>query len=220
MELIKAGPYADVYLLDDMIIKKYSYSLDISQNVSASRSCFIAQDLFESIPQYVPHVFKVVERPSGVTITMAKVEGISLRDYIKQERNLPDTLETISSLKAALYAMHKASYGHYDFHYNNIIVKEDRTVVLIDFDTSDDVNMKDPADNETPLIELDFYFLKCHIARLIFTGITSDTPCDTLKEVKNFTVANILQYDKYPKTAQAVYDMFTQLGTTSYENED
>lgn len=213
MELIKEGRYIKVYSSDNKIVKEYLFTGD--EHDEYRRNCNIALKLYQLIPQYVPKVFEIVESKENIKLIMSKIEGITLYEYIRTERNLLDTLEVISCFKTAICAMHDAGYGHYDLHHRNVIVKEDRTVVLIDFDDADDVTIKAPDD--TPLVESDHYDLKGYIASLIFTGL--DNSHDVLTDAKKLTVEHILQYGKYPKTAQAAYDMFTQLPTTSYEDK-
>ena len=148
------------------------------------------------------------------TVTPEKTE----HEWVYNRYNV---LKIITSLIRGLLAMHSTGYGHFDFHSNNILIQEDYSIKIIDFDTADDVEMFDPGDGVTPNKEMDYYQLKIHIAGLIFSKLLNDSSmCDISRIIKDYTVKDVIEYEEDPEMALCLYDIYLSLGTTTYELED
>ncbi len=232
-ELVHSGPFANIYYKNGILLKVYPLDLDSFQNTQNILSCTIATNLSTQIPQFVPHVFEMRINTEDVFILMEKLIGINLSVYLSEKwvanKNQSEVkweydrfcvLKIVTSLIRGLFAMHNAGYGHFDFHKNNIMIQHDYTIKIIDFDTSNNVNMRDPGDGISDWKETDYYHLKCHVAQLIFDNpFTNLCKYDILKMARNFTVENVIEFHKDPDMALSIYNIYISLGSSRYESE-
>lgn len=208
MQPFHEGPYATLYLVDNKIVKGYQLVQDEVINKRSIYSCDIAVLLGKLIPEYVPKAHKFT-RPGKVGIIYEKVEGITLSEYITEKKTnytQENVFKIVENLQKALFAMHKAGYGHFDFHGKNILVKEDYTIILIDFDKSDVIDAKE---HNEPLLKQEYLKLKYHIAHLIFPDLPLKWEPSMVDEIKGYDVTKVIGYTTNKAIAIALYDIFT-----------
>ena len=69
-------------------------------------------------------------------VLMDWCDGVNLIKYICDNANNPSKIEKLAnSILNMISQMHKNGISHGDLHHNNVLVKQDGSVVLIDYDT-------------------------------------------------------------------------------------
>ena len=121
-----------------------SYSLTLnkkSDEEQYQKSLFKVEQEAKILKQFAscPGIVRVEDffrANNTVYIVMEYVEGLSLREYCKQNRGRLDggaCLEMFRSLIEALYEVHKRKIIHRDISPDNIMVQKDGTLKLLDF---------------------------------------------------------------------------------------
>lgn len=197
--LVGSGYYADLYESKTTYKKVYNKS----EKEGLDKMYKINRDLFTKIPHLVPKLLDITREENSVTIIMEKVNGITMKKFLKEKHTPIIVKNLITSLIDAVLSFHKAGYLHGDLHEGNIIIKEDLSIVLIDFDTTieySDEYLDDSGDLD---------FLRSHITRMIFSINTEEISINKLiKLTRNMRVEDVFCYETDKETATSLYEMF------------
>lgn len=197
--LVGKGYYADLYEGKTTYKKIYNKlekkGLDKMYNIN--------RDLAVKIPHLVPKLIDITRRGISVIVIMEKVKGITMKKFL-EEKHTPDIVKrVITSLIEAVLSFHKAGYLHGDLHEGNIIIKEDLSIILIDFDTTieySDEYLDDSGDLDC---------IRSHITRMIFSINTEEISINKLiKLTRNMRVEDVFCYETDKETATSLYEMF------------
>lgn len=197
--LINEGQYADLYEGKTTYKKVYNKlekeGLDKMYNIN--------RDLFTKIPHLIPKLHLITQEENRVTIIMEKVKGITMKKFLEEKHTSLVVKNLITSLIDAVLSFHKAGYLHGDLHDNNIIIKEDLTTILIDFDTCieySDEYLDDSGDLD---------YIRSHITKMIFPINTGDISVNKLiKLTRHMKVEDVFCYETDRETAISLYEMF------------
>lgn len=86
------------------------------------------------------------------TTRMRWIEGITIKDYICQNRNSKQLLKELADKFLAMTrSMHSRSLAHGDLQHGNILVGKDHRLYLVDYDSFYCAELQDEADNVTGL---------------------------------------------------------------------
>lgn len=86
------------------------------------------------------------------TTRMRWIDGITIKDYICQNRNSKQLLKELAEKFLALTrALHNLSFAHGDLQHGNILVNTDHQMYLVDYDSFYCPKLKGEADNVTGL---------------------------------------------------------------------
>ena len=197
--LVGKGYYADLYEGKTTYKKVYNKL----EKEGLVKMYDINRDLFTKIPHLVPKLIDITRGENSVTITMEKVNGITMKKFL-EEKHTPDIVKNlITSLIDAVLSFHKAGYLHGDLHEGNIIIKEDLSIILIDFDTTieySDEYLDDSGDLD---------YIRSHITRMIFSINTEEISINKLiKLTRNMRVEDVFCYETDKETATSLYEMF------------
>ena len=197
--LVGKGYYADLYESKTTYKKVYNKS----EKEGLDKMYNINRDLFTKIPHLVPKLIDITRGENSVTITMEKVNGITMKEFLKEKHTPIIVKNLITSLIDAVLSLHKAGYLHGDLHEGNIIIKEDLSIILIDFDTTieySDEYLDDSGDLD---------FLRSHITRMIFSINYKEISINKLiKLTRNMRVEDVFCYETDKETATTLYEMF------------
>jgi RIO-like serine/threonine protein kinase len=162
--------------------------------------CEMVKDLEQKIPHLVPRTLSVNKNTDNITVIMEKVQGITLGKFLDEKHNIIEISKVVISLVEAVLSFHRAGYVHGDLHGGNILIKQDLSVVLIDFDSIEKYS-------EANLLKSgDYKFLKCHISMLIFQfGKKYFSVMEILEEAQNKKVEDIVGYDTEPEIAHCLF---------------
>lgn len=177
-----------------------------SDRKSLNKMCEMVEDLERKIPHLVPKTISVDKTARDLTIIMEKVEGITMGEFTKKKRGLLETYKVIVSLIDAVLSFHKAGYFHGDLHGGNIIVKEDLSVVLIDFDMIEKFDLSRVEEMG------DHSFLKFHISSLVYQFDEKYLSVGELLEKADTKKAkDVMGYDTDPLVARSVFGILKKL---------
>lgn len=205
--LIKNGPYGKVYESKTKYKKVYkipdiiednSYYINKYDNIAKSMT-FLAK----KIPDYIPKVNNIIYTAENTTIIMEKVEGITMNDFLlkKEQYELKNINRVIISFISAVIALHDLGYCHNDLNLNNILIRPDFSVVLIDFDTVSKYN----------ITNTDIITMKCYIAHLMFKIDQNLFMEDIIELIKRFKKEDIILFNEDPELASSMYNIFKML---------
>lgn len=197
--LVGKGYYADLYEGKTTYKKIYNKlgkeGLDKMYNIN--------RDLSLKIPHLVPKLLDITREENSVTIIMEKVKGITMKEFLEEKHTSLVVKNLITSLIDAVLSFHKAGYLHGDLHDSNIIIKEDLTTILIDFDTCieySDEYLDDSGDLDC---------IRSHITRMIFSINTEHISINKLiKLTRHMKVEDVFCYETDRETAISLYEMF------------
>lgn len=86
------------------------------------------------------------------TTRMRWIDGLTIKDYICQNRNSKQLLTALAEKFLAMtFAMHNLSFAHGDLQHGNILVSSDHRLYLVDYDSFYCPKLKGEADNVTGL---------------------------------------------------------------------
>lgn len=205
--LIKNGPYGKVYESKTKYKKVYkipdiiednSYYINKYDNIAKSMT-FLAK----KIPDYIPKVNNIIYTAENTTIIMEKVEGITMNDFLlkKEQYELKNINRVIISFISAVIALHDLDFCHNDLNLNNILIRPDFSVVLIDFDTVSKYN----------ITNTDIITMKCYIAHLMFKIEQNLFMEDIIELIKGFKKEDIILFNEDPELASSMYNIFKML---------
>lgn len=101
--------------------------------------------------EYVEHGINI-EGEIYPTTRMRWIDGVSLKDYICQNRNSMQLLKMLAEKFLEMNrAMHKLSLAHGDLQHGNILVSNNQKLYLVDYDSFYCPELKGEADNVTGL---------------------------------------------------------------------
>jgi len=144
-----------------------------------------------------------------VALIMERINGITLCEYLnmKRDNNIHITTKIITSLYEAAIGLHTSGYVHGDLHGKNIIVLNDYKIKLVGFGQSDLVNSMSASDENIPNIYGDYLYLKYYIALLIFPKLEQSSIAMTIKNIRNLTIKDVLEYDQFPELSNKLYNI-------------
>lgn len=202
--LVKNGPYGKVYESKTRYKKVYTIPHNMDDNsYYIKKYDNIANTmvyLSKKIPQYVPKVLGILYGSESTSIITEKIEGITMNDFLlnKEQYKLKDINKVITSFISAVIDLHDLAYCHNDLNLNNIIIKPDFSVALIDFDTISGYN----------ITSSDIITVKCYVAHLMFKIKQNLFVEDILELIKSFRKEDMTLYDEDPELASSMYDIF------------
>lgn len=197
--LINKGPYADVYASETTYIKIYNKLEGGELNKMYDYTTKIAH----RVPHLVPGILSITKDSNSLTILMEKVEGITLKKFIEEKHTPEEIVKLVASFINTVLSFHDAGYIHGDLHERNIIVKEDLSIILLDFDTVDEYSKENLYESG------DCDYLKFYIAVLIFRLDAKDWSIDgIMKLTKNMKVEDVFCHEYNPNVADLLYKMF------------
>lgn len=210
LQLIKSGPEADTFSVkdSDVIIKVFYFTDDQYDNDTIHRTCHISQHLSDNAYPYVPLIHQIYSNDSFMALIMESIKSITLTEFItnnKKELDQSNAAKIILSLLLAIDSIHKAGFCHYDLHGDNVLIDPDFNIKIIDFSCSDDISALDPSDGITPMINIDYLNIKCHIARLIFASLPALCIEDIIKLIRTYTEKDVIGYDINPDIASSLF---------------
>ena len=127
------------YKSDDkkIAVRCWIASVDKAQD----RTRKIAEELKRiNLPYFVNFEYEQegIATNSGVqpVVLMDWVSAKSLKDYIKDNLSRPDILRKLAaSFKTMVVDLHKANISHGDLQHGNILIRDDGSLVLVDYDS-------------------------------------------------------------------------------------
>ncbi len=202
IKLVKESHEGSLFMTDNNVIKVLNtYRLE---NDDLENALKMTVELSEKIPEYVPKFYSVYKLPGEIAITMEKINGQTLEQYINTLTNRDyspeEILKVVSSLCNATSALFKLGYVHGDLHENNILVEPSLKVKLIDFTESDLITAIDPSDGQTLKIYNELLYISSMIARLIFSkkhhNILNKNVYQIIKQINDYTIADVIGDDE------------------------
>ncbi|GBU10565.1 serine/threonine protein kinase [Erysipelotrichaceae bacterium] len=140
VELIGEGGMANVYLAEDIILMR-PVAVKVLHEALAKQERFVerfrreAEAVASLIHPHIVEIYDVGEQDSMYFIVMELLEGKTLKEYVRQKHFL-SVSETISIMRQACQAVelaHKNGIIHRDLKPQNIFIKEDGTIKIMDF---------------------------------------------------------------------------------------
>ncbi|UCG12672.1 MAG: serine/threonine protein kinase, partial [Deltaproteobacteria bacterium] len=139
VEKIGAGGMGEVYLAEDTKLKRqvalkfiphhYAGDKDLRERFTREARAAAKLDHPNIIPVY--EVGKYQNRPF---IVMAHIEGLSLREVIKEGKlGIDDAIDHTKQILEGLHKAHEAGVVHRDIKPGNIIIDKDNRARLVDF---------------------------------------------------------------------------------------
>ncbi len=170
----------------------------------------------EKIPEYVPKFYSVYKLPGEIAITMEKIYGQTLNQYINslttRDYSPEEILTVVSSLCSATDALFKLGYVHGDLNKNNILVEPSLKVKLIDFTQSDLITAVDPGDCKTLKLYDEQLYISVMIADLIFLkkhpNILNTNICQAIKQIKDYTVDDVIGDDEIATKLFNIFNLY------------
>jgi predicted unusual protein kinase regulating ubiquinone biosynthesis (AarF/ABC1/UbiB family) len=197
------GPYAEVYESETTYKKVYAGRLE---KEDLDRIFNIMKDLDQKIPHLIPKTISIDRTPEGLIIVMEKMRGITMKEFLQKKHNLLETGKIIISLIDAVFAFHNAGYLHSDLHGDNIIIKEDLSIILLDFDLTDKYDV-DEIDESG-----DYDYLKFYVSILIFELDTQKVSINSVEKItKKKKVEDVIGYYTHPEIAHSLFRIFQKL---------
>ncbi len=202
IKLVRESHEGSLFMTDNNVIKVLNTNrLDDDDLENALKMTI---ELSEKIPEYVPKFYSVYKLPGEIAITMEKINGQPLEQYINKlttrDYSPEEILTVVSSLCNATNALFKLGYVHGDLHENNILVEPSLKVKLIDFTESDLITAVDPIDDQTLKVYSELLTISSMIARLIFSkkhpSILKKNVCQVIKQIKNYTIDDVIGDDE------------------------
>jgi len=149
IEPIGFGGFGITYLAKDnrlkrnVVIKTPNRSFEFSQEYDSFVRRF--QKEGESLARVshsnVVQVIELFQEKGTPSLVLAHIEGKTIEQYVQKNGALPESrlLEIFRKLSDALCQLHIKGVIHCDIHPRNIILKEDKEPILIDFGSSKNV---------------------------------------------------------------------------------
>lgn len=186
-----------IYENNDVFVKAFCLSPD---NDMVMEVCNISGILSDKISEYVPKVHAVFKTDTFIALVMQKIRGSTLAEFISEHHTARSVQPIVVSLVSAVIALHDAGYAHGDLHQNNIIIENNRAI-LIDFfetrpieDISDDIS--------------DYIQLRHHIAQLIYPDLPKKICiAETLRLIEDYDVTKVIGYNSDPALAEALFNI-------------
>jgi serine/threonine protein kinase len=138
------------------------------------QECFLSLLFSQFIPQCVPKIYNYHKENNYTLLKMEKIEGITLKEFLKYKHNIYTKYEIISQMLQKLKQIHNLGYCHNDFHDENIIITNNYNVKIIDFGCVKRIS-------EDGLYD-DYMYIYTHISHLLFE---IDTDMENILYVTN-----------------------------------
>ncbi len=198
MKLVKETHEGALFMTDNEIIKVLNTNR--LEGYDLENALKMSVELSEKIPEYVPKVYSVYKLPGEVAITMEKIYGQTLAQYINslstRDYSPEEILTIVESLCNAITALFKAGYVHGDLNQGNILVEPSLKVKLIDFTQSDLITAVDPGDCETLKVYYEQLYISDMIAQLIFSkkhpDILNKNISQVITQIKDYTADDVI----------------------------
>lgn len=225
LKLYHSSHEGELYICDDesIIIKVY-YLDNIDPDFdSIIKIVDISINASKIIPEYVPKIYLKYKTKDYIALIMERINGITLNEYLKlnlNNNNIKSIGEIVSSLYTTVLALHNIGYTHGDLHGNNIIIYDNNKVKLIDFGQSELVGKMSASDENIPEIYSDYLYLKYYLALFIFPQLEQSSIAITIKTIKDFTIKDIINYDRYPELANNLYKLLNSFPKAIEDNID
>jgi serine/threonine protein kinase len=158
--LLGAGGMGEVYLARDIKLGRMVAlkMLPVAYTSDKDRLNRFNQEALTVSRLNHPNIVTIYEadnEDSKYFIAMELVEGITLQEKIKQgPLSVNDTIEIAIQIASALTAAHEAGIAHRDIKPNNIMVRPDGFIKVLDFGLAKLVQKSLPIDREAPTLPL------------------------------------------------------------------
>ncbi len=206
IKLVKESHEGSLFMTYNTVIKVLNTNrLDDDDLENALK---MTVELSEKIPEYVPKFYSVYKLPGEIAITMEKIYGQTLAQYINslptRDYSPEEIFTVVESLCNAITALFKAGYVHGDLNQGNILVEPSLKVKLIDFTQSDLITAVNPGDGETLQVAYEYLYISVMIADLIFSkkhpDILNKSMVQVIKQIKDYTIDDVIGYNEIATT--------------------